>query len=340
MKTLRLAVLSFLIAVSVAAQDFRTKSVIRLDPALDSVISQDAKVGKVVDSFLFTEGPVWVRKGGYLLFSDIPANKIFKWNPADGKASVMLEPSGFTGSDSTGLGKEQTNGKETFFNIGSNGVTLDRQGRIVFNAMGDRAIVRVEKDGKRTVLADRYEGKRLNSTNDLVYKSDGTLYFTDPPSALREGDKDSRKELPFNGVFMLKNGNLRLLINDMSNPNGLAFSPDEKVFYVDDTTRKLVRRYDVLPDDTIANGRIFADTSVDTAPGNPDGMKVDEKGNVYCSGPGGIWILSPDGKHLGNILTPEVVGNLAFGDADGKTLYITARKSIYRIRVKIAGIRP
>ena len=316
--------------------------VVRLDPALDELVSPDAKVEKVIDGFLFTEGPVWVQKGRYLLFSDIPANVINKWNEVDSKVSILLAHSGFTGSDATGIGKQQTNGHNTFFNIGSNGITLDRQGRVVFSAMGDREIVRMEKDGSRTVLASRYEGKRLNSTNDLVYKRDGTLYFTDPPSGLRDGDKDPRKELPFDGVFMLHKKHLILLAKDFENPNGLAFSPDEKTFYVNDTTRKRVMRFDVQPDDAVANERLFVDMAPESpkAPGNPDGMKVDMKGNVYCSGPGGVWIMSPDGKHLGTILTPQVVSNLTFGEADGKTLFITARTAVYRIALKVAGIRP
>jgi gluconolactonase len=316
--------------------------VVRLDPALDELISPDAKVEKVADGFLFTEGPVWVQKGAYLLFSDIPANVINKWNEGDGKVSIVLAHSGFTGSDPTGIGKQQTNGHDTFFNIGSNGITLDRHGRVVFSVMGDRQIVRLEKDGRRTVLASRYEGKRLNSTNDLVYKRDGTLYFTDPPSGLRDGDTDPKKELPFDGIFMLRKSQLILLAKDFANPNGLAFSPDEKTLYVDDTTRKRVMRFDVQADDSVANERLFVDMAPESpkAPGNPDGMKVDVKGNVYCSGPGGVWIVSADGKHLGTILTPQVVSNLTFGEADGKTLFITARTAVYRIPMRIAGIRP
>lgn len=325
----------------VRAQAQNKSSVVKLDPALDRVISTGARVEKVAGGFEFVEGPVWVQQGSesHLLFSDIPANVIDRLS-VDGKVSVYLHPSGFTGTDASGVGAKFSNGHQSYYLVGSNGITLDRQGRVVFCAHGDRAIVRLEPSGKRTVLAERYEGKRLNSPNDLVYKRDGSLYFTDPTAGLRLGDRDPKKELPFDGVFLLKGGTLRLLVKDLVRPNGLAFSPDERHLYIDDTVKKIVMRYDVRPDDGIANGHVFVDMNADKAPGNPDGMKVDTRGNVYCSGPGGIWIISPEGKHLGTILTPEVVANMAFGGADGRTLYITARTSVYRIRVKVPGIMP
>jgi gluconolactonase len=313
--------------------------VVRLDPALDQIVSAHTKVEKLADGFGFVEGPVWVRPGKYLLFSDIPANAINKWTPA-GKVSVFLKPSGFTGTDATDVGSENNNGHDVVTLIGSNGVTLDRQGRIVFAAHGDRDVVRIEKDGKRTVLADRYEGKRLNSPNDLVFKSDGALYFTDPPAGLRKQDDDPKKELPFDGVYLLKDGKLTLLDKTFTRPNGLAFAPGEKVLYVNDTTRKLIMRFTVQPDDTLADGTVFIDMSADKAAGVPDGMKVDRKGNVYCTGPGGFWIMSPDGKHLGTVRTPELPANMAWGAVDGQTLYLTARTGLYRIRLKIPGIRP
>jgi gluconolactonase len=316
-----------------------TNEVVRLDPALDQIVSADAKVEKLADDFGFVEGPVWVRSGGYLLFSDIPANAINKWTP-DGKVFVFLKPSGFTGTDASDVGSQNNNGHAVVTLIGSNGVTLDRQGRIVFAAHGDRDVVRIEKNGQRTVLADRYEGKRLNSPNDLVFKSDGALYFTDPPAGLRKQDDDPKKELPFDGVYLLKDGKLQLLDKTFTRPNGIAFAPGEKVLYVNDTTRKRIMRFDIRPDDTIANGSVFIDMTADKAPGVPDGMKVDRKGNVYCTGPGGFWIMSPEGKHLGTVKTPELPANLTFGDADGKTLYLTARTGLYRIRLKIPGLRP
>ncbi|MCH7977622.1 MAG: SMP-30/gluconolactonase/LRE family protein [Acidobacteria bacterium] len=318
--------------------------IIRLDAALDAIVPFGAKVEKLAGGFGFLEGPVWIReagkKEGYLVFSDIPRNVIHKWDPSDGKVSVLVERSGFTGSDPTGVGRQQTNGEEVFYNLGSNGIAMDPQGRLVVSAMGDRQIVRLEEDGRRTVLASHYEGKRLNSTNDLVYKSNGSLYFTDPPSGLRNGDTDPKKELPYNDVFLLKDGKLVLLNQDVPHPNGLAFSPDEKYLYVAGLRTRTIMRFDVQPDDTLANGRVFVDMSPDKAIGNPDGMKVDQQGNVYCSGAGGIWVISPQGKHLGTLVFPERSANMVFGDADGKSLYVTARAGLYRIRLKIPGIRP
>jgi gluconolactonase len=317
----------------------QTGDIVRLDPKLDEIVAPDAKVEKVAGGFAFAEGPVWVRQGGYLLFSDIPANVINKWTP-DRKVSAAVKPSGFTGANPSEAGSEINNGKDVVRLIGSNGVTLDHEGRIVFASHGDRNVVRIEKDGRRTVLADRYEGKRLNSPNDLVYKADGALYFTDPPFGLPKRDDDPRKELPFNGVYLLKDGKLQLLDKSFAGPNGIALSPDQKYLYVDDSTKKVIMRYSVQPDDTIANGKLFIDMNADQAPGVPDGMKVDQKGNVYSTGPGGFWIMSPEGKHLGTVKAPELPANLAFGDPDGKSLYLTARTGLYRIPLKIAGMRP
>lgn len=312
----------------------------RINPALDEVVSFDSKVEKMSGNFGFLEGPVWDSKGGDLLFSDIPANVIYKYTPADGKFSIAVPYSGFSGSDSTNVGMEIDNGHGLVILLGSNAVTFDSQGRIVYCAHGDHQIVRIEPDGRRTVLANQFEGKRLNSPNDLVYKSDGSLYFTDPPAGLRDGDKDPKKELPFNGVYLLKSGKLQLVVKDMALPNGLAFTPDEKYLYVNDSVKKTITRYEVQPDDTLAGGQVFIDMNADKAPGVPDGMKVDQKGNVYCTGPGGVWIMSAEGRHLGTILTAELPANLAFGDSDTKTLYLTARTGLYRIRLKIPGILP
>jgi gluconolactonase len=314
--------------------------VIRLDPALDTILSGDAHVEQLAEGYGIPEGPVWDSQGGYLLFSDIPANEINKWTP-DGKVSVFLKPSGFTGTDPSEAGKEVKDKRGVMRSIGSNGVTLDPEGRVVFCASGDRAVVRLEKNGRRTVLADRYEGKRLNHPNDLVYKSDGALYFTDPSSGFPKGDADPNRELSFNGVYLLRGKTLQALDKTFSIPNGLAFSPGEEYLYVNDTSKKTIVRFEVQPDDTISRGRVFIDMTSDTTPGYPDGMKVDRKGNVYCTGPGGLWIMSPDGKHLGTIKIPEALTNLAFGDADGKTLYLTAHEGkLFRIRTKVEGIRP
>jgi len=328
------------IIVSTQIQAQENSDVLRLDSEADAVVPVGARAQQLAEGYAFLEGPVWVRKGGYLLFSDIPANVIDK-RTSDGKVSVFLKPSGYTGSDPSQAGRTIDNGKATVNLIGSNAVTVDRQGRIVFCAQGDRSVVRIEKDGKRTVLADRFEGKRLNSPNDLVYKSDGALYFTDPPAGLPKGDDDPKKEIPFDGVFLMKDGNLQVLDKSFLRPNGLAFAPGEKIFYVNDSFKKTIMRFEVRPDDTLANGHIFIDMNGDDAPGVPDGMKVDMKGNVYCTGPGGVWIISPKGKHLATIKTPERITNLAFGNADGKMLYLTGRTGeLFGINLKVAGIRP
>jgi len=311
-----------------------------INPALDDILPADVRVEKLADNLGSSEGPVWIRKGGFLIFSDIPANVIQKYDPKDGKLSVFLKYTGFTGESDIGIGRQSNDGHILTTGIGSNGITLDPQGRVVFCAHGDRAVVRVEPDGRHTVLADRFEGKRFNGPNDLVYKSDGALYFTDPDGGLRFGENDPRKELPFYGVFLLKDGKLQALIKDMSTPNGLGFSPDEKYFYIDDTAKKVILRYEVQPDDTLANGKVFLDVNDDKSTGVLDGMKIDSLGNVYSTGPGGIWILSPAGKHLGTILLPNVPANLAFGGADGKTLYITAHTALYRVQLKVAGVAP
>ncbi|HWB99206.1 MAG TPA: SMP-30/gluconolactonase/LRE family protein [Bryobacteraceae bacterium] len=307
-----------------------TGHIAKVAPALDQIVSSNAKIDKLGGGFGFVEGPVWIH-AGYLLFSDIPNNVIRKWMP-DGKLSVFREHSGFSGSAAPGGGL-----------IGSNGLTLDKQGRLILCEHGNRRVELLDmKTGKVTVLADRYQGKRLNSPNDAVVKSDGSIYFTDPPYGLAKEDADPQKELKFNGVYRLSQGKLQLLYQDLSRPNGIAFSPDEKYLYVgnSDAAKKMWTRFEVQADGTIANGKLFFDVTRETADGLPDGLKVDSKGNVYCSGPGGVWIFSPAGKHLGTIQPPEVPANVAFGDADGKTLYMTARTGLYRVRLNVAGTRP
>jgi gluconolactonase len=339
-RALLLAMLVVLIGfVSLVAQTATGSVVVKLDPALDAIISTNARLEMLKsDYFGISEGPVWIQEGqnGYLLFSDIGGNVIYKWTP-DNKFTVFLDKAGWTGTNvGEVVGFVANSGHLFIVNFGPNGVTVDTQGRVVFTAQGDRAIVRLEKDGKRTVLADRFEGKRLNRPNDLVVKSDGWIYFTDPRPM-----NNPSIELPNAGLYRVKEGNsdLQLLDKDIT-PNGLAFSPDEKILYVNGGGQ--IFRYDVQSDGTLTNKRLFIDprASGDKAPGNPDGMKVDRAGNLWSTGPGGIWIISPAGKHIGTILLPEPATNLAFGDADGKTLYITDRRSFARIRLNAPGITP
>jgi len=341
-KQLRMLAAGLLVLLStvwVGAQD--AGQIVKLDPALNAIVPAGARVEKVADGFGFLEGPVWVHNTspGNLLFSDIPANVIDQWSPT-GKVSVFLAKSGFTGSDLSNVGYKINNGRAEVTLIGSNGITLDKQGRVTVCQHGDRAVVRLEKNGKRTVLADKYEGKRLNSPNDLVYKSDGSLYFTDPPFGLPKLDDDPQKQLPFNGVYRWSNGRLQLLSKDLKAPNGIAFSPDEKYLYVDDSFAKNYWRFEVQPDGSITNGKVFFDMNSSKDAGVPDGMKLDQKGNIYGVGPGGVWILSAEGKHMGTIKPAEDPANLAWGDADGKMLYMTARTGLYRVKLNIAGIRP
>ena len=347
MTRLPIAAAAGALATSFAIAQPSDPAVLRLDPALDALVSPDAKVELVKGGFGFTEGPVWVQKGknGYLLFTDIPGNVIYKLTPQDGQASVFLYNAGYNGPDVWRWGGIQNNGRdrsdprfEEFPMIGADGLTLDRQGRVIICTFAGRSLVRLENNGKRTVLADSYEGKRFNGPNDVVVKRDGAIYFTDTYGGLRLRDKDPRKGLDFNAVFLWKDGKLTLLIKDMPATNGLAFSPDEKFLYVNGSRDNYVRRYEVLPDGTLANGKMFIDMSKETERGITDGLRVDTKGNLYETGPGGVWVISPDGKHLGTIRAPEQSTNVGFGDADRKTLYIAARTSIYKIRVNAPGI--
>jgi gluconolactonase len=301
----------------------------RLDPGLDDVIAPDAAFERVATGFLFTEGPLW-HPDGYLLFSDPNANTIYRWSP-EGQVSVFRAKSGYAGADIGEYGQP-----------GSNGLTLDAQGRLTIDEHGNRRVVRLEKNGVVTTLADRFEGKRLNSPNDLVYRSDGALYFTDPPFGLPKAHDDPRRELPFSGVFLLKDGRLTAVSRDLAGPNGLAFSPDEKALYVGDwdPKKKVVMKYEVRPDGTLGTGALFADFTADEGEDAIDGLKVDSKGNVYVSGPGGLHILDAAGRRLGLLVLPEHPHNLTFGDDDGRTLYLAAQTSVYRVRVKNEGIRP
>jgi gluconolactonase len=284
------------------------------DPAFRSIFPEDSTVERVAGGLGFTEGPVW--RGDHLLFSDIPRSRICRLDlkPEGPELRTFRHPSG-----------------------NSNGLTLDRQGRLIACEHGNRRVSRTEADGSVAPVAERYDGKRLNSPNDVVVKSDGAIYFTDPPYGLP--NLTEGKELPFNGVYRIApDGSLRLLADDFDRPNGLAFSPDESVLYVDDSPRRHIRAFDVRADGTLANGRIFADMQSPDR-GSPDGMKLTVDGTIFCTGPGHIWVYRPDGTLLGRILTPEKAANLAWGDPDHQTLYITAGTSVYRIRTNLVGIR-
>ena len=279
---------------------------------LRTLIPLDSCIELIAADFQFTEGPVW-HKDGYLLFSDIPADTIYKLKPGQ-KTAVFRNPSG-----------------------NSNGLTFDNHGRLIICEHGNRRVTRLEKDGKLTVLASHYGNKRLNSPNDVVVKSDGSIYFTDPPYGVEVEDR----ELEFQGVYRVSpEGKLTLLAKDFAMPNGLAFSPDEKVLYITDSSERMhIRAFQVLPDGTLANGRIFAELKTDKK-GAPDGLKVDSLGNLWVAGPGGVWVFNKNGEHLGTLKFPEIPANCAWGDRDGKTLYVTARTGLYRIRTSVRGVKP
>ena len=300
-------------------------SIARLDPALDALIPRDTAVEKLAGGFTFIEGPVW-RPNGVLWFSDVVGNVVRQWSP-DGKVIEILRPGGYDG-DSLPAGG---------FN-GPNGSTRSTDGSVVLCQHGNRRIVRIDSKMNITTVVDNFEGKKLNAPNDLVYRSDGSLYFTDPPYGLPKGDDDPAKELPFNGVFKLSNGTLHILVKDMTRPNGLAFSPDEKTLYVanSDENYRMWMRFDVNADGTLRNARVFADVSAEREDGLPDGMKIDALGNIWATGPGGVWVFAPDGKHLGTIKPPEQPANCAWGE-DGKTLFMTAVTGLYRVRTSVAG---
>ena len=302
-------------------------TIVRTDKSIDELIPPSATIEKLAGGFRFTEGPLWF-PDGRLWFSDVQGNVVRQWSPAG--VTEILKPGGYDGAGAPA---------DAF--IGPNGMAADKDGAVLLCQHGNRRIARITPDRKVSTVVDKFEGKRLNSPNDLVYKSDGSLYFTDPPYGLPGGDQDPKKEVPFNGVYRLANGKLQVLVKDLTRPNGIAFSPDEKILYVSnsDEKRKVWMRYDVQPDGTLADGKVFADVTQQTAAGLPDGMKVDSKGNVYGTGPGGIWIFSPDGKELGRIQPPETPANCAWGD-DGKSLYITAQTGLYRIKLAVEGYKP
>lgn len=322
--------LASLRADSNAQQDPLLKiDVIRLDPRFDKLVPLNVRIEKIASGHKWVEGPVWNRKEGYLLFSDIPNNAVYKWQEGKG-VSLFLKPSGYAG-----------NAPFEGLEPGSNGLAYDPEGRLVLAEHGDRRIARLEKNGRKTTLVDRYEGKRINSPNDLVFKSNGDLYFTDPPFGLPKSFDDPHKELPFQGLYKFsRDGKLTLLTKDIKAPNGIAFSPDEKKLYVSnaDAINAVWMVFDVKPDGTIANGKTLFNATAwtKTKPGVPDGMKIDKDGNLFAAGPGGIHVIAPDGTHLGSIETGVPTGNQAWGE-DGSTLFITSNRTVYRLKLTTKG---
>jgi gluconolactonase len=285
------------------------------DAAFTEVVGADVKVEQVATGFGFTEGPVWDKARRQVIWSDMKHDHVRCWSPERG-VQTYRQPSNK-----------------------ANGNTYDAHGRLVSCEHGTSRVVREERDGALTVLASHWEGKELNSPNDVVVKSDGAIYFSDPTfGRIREDVGIPRPlMLPFRGVYRIDpSGSLRLLVDDFEQPNGLCFSLDEKRLFINDTPRKHIRVFDVQPDGAIANGRVFGETTGD-APGAPDGMKLDSAGHLYCTGPGGIHVFDHDGRCLGVVLTPERPTNMAWGDDDLRTLYITAQTSLYRVRLKTAG---
>lgn len=295
----------------------------RLDPAFDELVPPDAVIEHLADGFGFTEGPVWVDEGdGFLLFSDIPGNAIIKWEP-DGTVSEFLSPV-FEGDYEDGR------------LVGSNGIIVDPSGDVVFTEHFNGRVSRVAADGTRSVVVDAHEGGRLNSPNDLDYHSDGSLYFTDPAYGLPTPD-DRAQDV--NGIYRLGPDGELTRLADQEGPNGIAFAPDESRLYVADSSAGHWMAYDVGEDGTLGEAELLLDASGVDEPGAPDGLKVDVQGNLWATGPGGVWVIAPDGRRLGTIRPTEVPANVAFGDDDRRTLYMTARTGLYRIRVNVAGDR-
>jgi gluconolactonase len=306
-------------------------ALIKADPRFDALVAADAKLEVLAEGYDWSEGPVWVpRDGGFLLWSDVPANTIYKWS-AGQAAAVYMKPSGFTGVT-------KYSGEP-----GSNGLTLDREGRLISAEHGDRRVSRFDWTGGKRTLADNWQGKRFNSPNDVIVKSNGDIYFTDPIYGLPQREHDKTRETDFCGVYRwsAKTGEVTLLTKDLSRPNGLAFSPDEKTLYVanSDPAKAIWMAYPVQGDGTIGVGRVFKDVTKMVGkehPGLPDGLRVDATGNLFATGPGGVHVYAPDGTLLGRIDTGQATANCAFG-GDGSDLYITADMFIVRLKTKTKG---
>lgn len=316
------------------AQTAPAGAIARLDPALDAVIDAGAPIEILGTGYKWAEGPIWVRQGDFLLFNDVPSNICYRWKEGEGIAP-FLAPSGNEGAVAEGAGEQ-----------GANGLAIDGNGDLVMADSGNRAIARVplpRGTGPKTLLARTYKGKRFNSCNDLTIARDGAIYFTDPPYGLAKGDESPLKELAFNGVYRLgTDGTVRLLEDGLSRPNGIGLSPDERTLYVamSDEKRPQVLAYDLDSAGNVSNRRVFHDFAEPLArklPGLPDGLKVDPAGRVFATGPGGVWVLSPEGKALGMIATGKAIANCAFGGADGRTLFMTSHDMLARVRLKSAG---
>jgi gluconolactonase len=332
------------------AQDGQPFRIVQNDPRLDALIAPDAELELIGDRFGLTEGPVWVpdEGDGFLLVSDLISNVIYRWAPGEG-ISVFLERSGYSGDDINNAGYQTRRGRMAVLLIGPNGLSLDAEGRLIYLATPDRAVMRLERDGTRTVIADRWNGRRFNGPNDLSIHSNGSIYLTDSVWGIRDGLANPDSELDFSGIYLIRDGETTLLYSDADNPggwpNGITLSPDETVLYMNAGVRNLMR-FDVLADGTLANGEVFF-------PGEgSDGMKVDTLGNLYTTsgaGPGEVRITAPDGTRLGVLALPVPAGepqaqvcatNVAFGDNDSRTLYITACEHVYRIRMRVPGVHP
>ncbi len=327
-------IINSVFSLSIIAQETKNYStigkVVRIDNRVNDLIGPNALIELLASGFEWSEGPLWIQDagGGYLVFSDIPRNSVMKWKQGQG-ISLFMKPSGYTGV--TDYGREP----------GSNGLTLDLQGRIIFCEHGDRRISRLEKDGGKKTLVDNYMGRRLNSPNDAAVKSNGDIYFTDPPYGLPKGYNDPRRELDFCGVYRLStSGDLTLLSKELTRPNGIVFSPDEKVLYVaqSDSKNPIIKAFPLKPDGTLGRGKVLYNftNQMKKYPGSPDGLKVDQHGNLFATGPGGVYIITPDGKLLGRIHTGKRTANCTWGN-DGSVLYMTVDDCLCRIKTKTMG---
>jgi len=307
--------------------------VVRIDPSLDKLIAPDAKIEVISSGYMWSEGPVWVKNGAFLLFSDVPTNTIYRWKEGDKSATPFLKPSGYTG-----LGRYSNE-------PGSNGLIINQKGELVACEHGDRRVSAMPLQvGGKCTLVDNFRGNRLNSPNDVVQHSSGAYYFTDPPYGLDKQENDPTRETDIFGVYRIgTDGKVSVVISDLQRPNGLAFSPDEKILYIaqSDPDRAIIMSYLVQNDGSLANGKIFYNATSTVKEGKlkglPDGLKIDKKGNLFATGPGGVLIISPEGKLLGRIDTNEPTANCAWGN-DGSTLYITSNMYVCRIKTLTVGI--